>query len=327
MTDHLIAVLSAALIAAGGAPVLAQTTVSTVVADIEASGGLSIGTDGHLYLADFGSALNVAGGSNVYRVDADGGAIEILNGEFGGASGNAFGGDGNLYQSDVGRGEAFRIAMDGSRTRIAQDMTTPVGIAPNADGTAFVTNCTVNRIVHIGSDVGAHVLAEGAPLNCPNGLAFGGDGKLYTVNFSDGAMVRIDPESGAMEVVTRLPGGGNGHLAWANDRFYVASFRGHRIYSVSPDDGAICHIAGSGESGNEDGTGLTASFFRPNGAAVSADGDSFFTNTITTIFQRTDPGLHPNALRRVDGLLSLLDCPAERIVERGEPPEPAESEG
>lgn len=296
-------------------PLGAEVSVTTIVDEIEASGGVSMGPDGHVYVADFGATLQQAGGRNVYRIAPDGSSVEVLNDQFGGASGNAFGTDGHLYQSDVARGEAHRIAMDGTRTLIAAEMASPVGIAPNADGSAYVTNCTVNRILRIDADGTTAIAAEGAPLNCPNGLAFGGDGALYTVNFRDETMVRIDPATGEMQAVAQIPGGGNGHLSWANDRFYIASFRGGRIYSVVP-GGAICHIAGSGEAGNADGDGPGASFFRPNGAAVSADGDSFYTNTIHVIADGGNPGLHPNAVRRIDGLLSMLDCPDDRIVGR-----------
>ncbi|QLC23169.1 hypothetical protein HFP51_13830 [Parasphingopyxis sp. CP4] len=306
-------VISILVIATMGMPAAADVTVSTIVDEIEASGGVAIGPDGHLYLADFGITLSQAGGQNIYRIAADGSSVEVLNSEFGGASGNAFGMDGYLYQSDVARGEAYRIAMDGTRTQIARDMASPVGIAPNADGTAYVTNCVTNQILGINADGTTSVLAEGAPLNCPNGLAYGGDGALYTVNFRDNSMIRIDPDSGEMQIAADFPGNGNGHLAWANDRFYVASFQGGRIYSLIL-GGEMCHLAGSGTEANQDGDGAAASLFRPNGVAISADGDTLYTNTVLSIVGRADPQLHPNSLRRVDGLLSMLECPDDRIV-------------
>jgi sugar lactone lactonase YvrE len=291
-------------------------TVTTMVGGIEASGDVSFGPDGRLYVADFGESLASAGGANIYRIDPETGAIEILSDAFGGASGNEFGADGALYQSDVGRGEVHRVAMDGTRTRLAEGLTTPVGVAPAGDGTVYVVECMANAITRIGPGGATERIAEGTPLACPNGLSLAPDGNLYTVNFRGGAMVRIALPAGEASVVATLPGGGNGHLAWANDRFYVASFRGHRIYSVTM-AGEICLIAGSGEAGNQDGDALAASFFRPNGVAVSADGDTLYTNTITAMLEPQDPALHPNAVRRVDGLLALLDCPEDRRVTGG----------
>ena len=287
--------------------------VSTIVPTIEGSGDISIGADGHVYLADFGESLPRAGGQYIYRIAPDGSSIDSVNGEFGGASGNEFGSDGHLYQSDVARGEAWRVHMDGSRTRLADNLSAPVGITHGPAGTTYVTECTANAITRIGPNGTTVRIAEGAPLACPNGLTHAPDGNLYTVNFRDGALVRIVPRSGATSIIAIVPGGGAGHLAWANDRFYVASFRGHRIYSVTL-AGQVCLIAGTGAAGNQDGALLSSTFFRPNGLAISADGNTLYTNTVTAIVPRDDPSLHPNAVRRVDGLLALLECPAERVV-------------
>lgn len=303
--------LAAALFAA--TPLFAEATVTTIATDIEASGGVAVGPDGNVYVADFGVTLQQAGGANIYRIAPDGSSIEILNAEFGGASGNAFGSDGDLYQSDVARGEAWRVAMDGSRTQIASGMQSPVGIAPQADGSVYVTNCGAHAILRFDPDGTTETIAQGAPLVCPNGLATGGDGNLYAVNFGNDAMVRIALPSGEMTVFANIPSGGNGHISWANERFYLTSYRAGKVYSVTLDR-EICLIAGSGERANEDGDALTASFFRPNGAAVSADGDTLYTNTTLTIVEPQDPQLHPNAVRRVDGLLSMLECPDDRVI-------------
>lgn len=290
--------------------------VTTIVPSIEGSGDLSLGADGDLYLADFGVSLPRAGGERIYRIAPDGGSIDTLNAEFGGASGNEFGTDGLLYQSDIARGEAWRVAMDGRRLKLADSLRAPVGITNGPGGRTYVTECTAHAITRIDDDGTRERIAEGAPLACPNGLTHAPDGNLYAVNFRDGALVRIVPGTGATSVVAMVPGGGAGHLAWANDRFYVASFRGHRIYSVTL-AGRICHIAGSGEPGNADGPLLSATFFRPNGIAISADGNTLYTNTVTVVVPRDDPSLHPNAVRRVDGLLALRDCPADRQVTGG----------
>jgi sugar lactone lactonase YvrE len=299
---HRTIVLAAALFGASAcvsAAARESGLVSTIVPRIEGSGDVSIGPDGNVYLADFGVSLPRAGGQRIYRIAPDGGSIDTLNAEFGGASGNEFGADGLLYQSDIARGEAWRVAMDGRRMKLADSLRGPVGITRGPNERTYVTECLAN--------------AEGPPLACPNGLTHAPDGNLYAVNFRDGALVQIVPATGVTSVVAMVPGGGAGHLAWANDRFYVASFRGHRIYSVTM-AGRICHIAGSGEPGNADGALLSATFFRPNGLAVSADGNTLYTNTVTAVVARDDPSLHPNAVRRVDGLLALLECPPDRLV-------------
>ena len=290
-------------------------TVSTLITDIPASGGLSIGPDGKLYLSDFGSSLKFGGGQHIFRVEQDGSNFTRFASGFGGASGNSFDSHGNLYQSDVARGQVIRVSPRGERTVFGGGLQAPVGIVPDGRGGAYVAQCIAGEITHVNRAGSIRTMAKGDPLNCPNGLARGPSGDLYTVNFRDGALIRIQLPEGEMHVVARIPGGGNGHLAWANDRFYVASFRGHKIYSVTL-FGEVCLIAGSGSKGNDDGPALAASFFRPNGVAVSSDGNSLFTNTITSIVERNSPLLHLNAVRRVEGLRNLLDCPAGRRIEK-----------
>ena len=288
-------------------------TVSTIASQIQGSGGLAIGADGKIYISDFGSSLRSAGGTHILRIEPDGSKIEEFAGGFKGASGSAFGPDGRLYQSDVAGGQAILLSSDGERALIGSGLKAPVGIAPDGHGGAYVAECVRGAITHVAYDGTKRTVALGKPLNCPNGLVIGTSGALYTVNFRDGALVQIDIHTGDMKLVANIPGGGNGHITVANERFYIASFRGHRIYSVNR-TGDICLIAGSGKAGNEDGTALTASFFRPNGVAVTRDGDTLYTNTVTEVVEEDSLLLHLNSIRRIDGLKSLLNCPVERRV-------------
>jgi sugar lactone lactonase YvrE len=222
-----------------------------VTGPIEASGGVSVGPDGRIYLADFGPALGPAGGQNVYRVTPQG-KVELFATGFGGASGNHFGQDGFLYQSDIGRGEVYRVAPDGQRTRIAKDLKDPVGVTPGPGGVVYVAQCGAGIVSRIQPDGTVETVAQGKPLHCPNGLILGPDGALYTSNFFDGSVVRIALPSGAMTVLATVPGGGNGHLTARNGRLYVASFRGNRIFEVTL-QGAVCPLAGSGAAATADG--------------------------------------------------------------------------
>lgn len=307
--------LVAILLLAAATPAQSTPIVSTVIPNINASGDVSIGVDGAIYIADFGATISKAGGTNVYRM-AVGGTPAVFSTGFGGASGNEFGPDGMFYQSDVARGEVYRIEPDGRRTRIAEGLKSPVGIAPGNDGAIYVVQCLANEITRIGPDQLLTTVAKGPPLNCPNGLAFGPDGALYSANFRDGAVVRISLPHGVTTRVATIPGGSNGHLAWANGRFYVASYGGNRLYELSL-DGSVCPLAGTGERGNADGDGASATFFRPNGMAITADGDALFTNTVLIAQDAGDPGLHPNALRKVSGLKSRPACAAQASGERG----------
>lgn len=287
--------------------------VSTIASGMTASGGVSRDRDGRVYVSDFGVSLGKAGGENIYRMNPDGSDLIVWSTGFGGASGSGFGGDDLLYQSDVGRGEVWRVGPDGTRARIASGLRSPVGVAAGPEGRVFVAECGTSAITVIAPDGVMSRLSNGGLLNCPNGLTIGHDGMLYAVNFRDGALLRINPDSGDQSLVATLPGGGNGHIAAANNRLYVASFQGGRIYVVTI-EGMACHIAGDGSTANNDGDGYSASFFRPNGVAISLDGNTLFTNTVSGIHGAEDKILHPNAVRRIDGLLGMLECPKDRLV-------------
>lgn len=275
----------------------ASAEVTTIAGPFEASGGVAVDDHGWIYVADFGAFLNRAGGRNVYRIPARGGRPSVFADGFAGASGNSFGADGMLYQSDVARGEAYSIDGAGVRTRIADGLRAPVGIVRAPGGAIYVAECGASAISRISASGTVSRIAEGAPLNCPNGLTVGGDGALYTVNFNDGAMMRVAAD-GEISTFAAIPGGGNGHLAYANGRFYVASFRGGRLYEVS-EDGDVSVLTGSEERGNEDGTLSEATFFKPNGVAISPDGRTLYVNTTFRAEPYEATELHPNLLRAV----------------------------
>ena len=52
--------------------------------------------------------------------------------------------------------------------------------------------------------------------------------------------------------------------------FYVAQMGGHNICKIVISTGVVTTIAGSGLYGSKDGTGTSASFFRPSGITTDA---------------------------------------------------------
>jgi hypothetical protein len=66
---------------------------------------------------------------------------------------------------------------------------------------------------------------------CPNGLAFDGAGNLYTVNFRNNRMFKIDRQGG-VSLFTTVSERGLGHLCFAADRFYVTAYESHELFQV-----------------------------------------------------------------------------------------------
>ena len=248
--------------AAGAAQVL--TVVDSLVGAV---GGVAVDGIGAIYVADFGET--------VYKVQPDGRVSVFATGLYG-ASGNAIGPRGELYQANFSGHYVSRVDRDGSHEIFAEGFRGPVGVAVDPDGGLYVNNCQGNSVSRVTADGEVTELASGDLFNCPNGIVRHPGGDLYVVNFSDGRMVRITP-GGDASLFAEIPGGGNGHVAFTRGNFYVTAFQSHRIFQVTP-EGEVTLLTGSGTPGQADGNASEATFSWPNGIAVAPTGDRFYVN-------------------------------------------------
>ncbi len=248
------------------------TTLTDTIAG--AVGGVTVDGLGYVYVADFGE--------KVWKV-SPWGETTLFTSAMYGASGNAIDSKGNLVQSNFYGNFVARVSRDGEVRVLADGLKGPVGVAIDPDDNAFVTNCNGNSISRITPEGEVTEFAKSDLLNCPNGIAFGPpQGTLYVVNFSDGRMLKLTPE-GEVEEFALVPGGGNGHVAFASGTFYVTGFRSNRIYAVTL-EGAVSTLAGTGESGTVDGEAGSAQFASPNGIGRSPRGNALYVNDYLTPF-------------------------------------------
>ena len=252
-------------------------TVSTVfvsdsIPGFGAVGGVAADALGYVYVADFRNS--------VWRISPDGAVIRLADGLYG-ASGNAVGPRGDLYQSSFNGNSVSRISRTGEVETYATDhLNGPVGIAVNPAGELFVVNCTAGNVVKIDAQRRSSVFTESELLACPNGITFDDRGDLYVVSFNNTRIVKITRDGVATEF-TNLPGaGGNGHITFARGGFYVTKFRGNQVFRVNR-DGTYAAIAGTGQAGTRDGEALSATFTRPNGIAATTGGKELWVNDLT----------------------------------------------
>ncbi|MEQ9399710.1 MAG: hypothetical protein RJQ04_11160 [Longimicrobiales bacterium] len=238
-----------------------------------AVGGVVVDALGFVYVADFRNS--------VWRYTPEGRVEKYADG-FYGASGNAIGPRGELYQSSFNGHYVSRIERDGTvRTWVDEGLNGPVGMAAAADGTLFVVNCNGNTVSRVAPDRTVSTFADGPLFACPNGITFDDRGDLYVVNFGNTHVVRITPD-GQASSFTQVPGaGGNGHITFARGDFYVTKFRAHQVFRVSA-DGSFSVLAGTGAQGQTDGPAWTAQMSQPNGIAASPSGTTLYVNDLVS---------------------------------------------
>lgn len=281
----------------------AQVTVSTLTGSFNASGGVSIGSDGYIYVADFGIQLNNANGTTVSRVSPVDGSVTTFANGLVGASGNAFDSQGNLFQSNISGGFISKIDPSGNAAFFTStNISGPVGIAIDASDNVYVANCGNNTIAKITPDgATSTVFAASALLSCPNGLTIDENGNLYTCNFGNGNVIKITA-SGIASVLATMPGSNNGHLTYSNGYLFVVDRGGNRIFRVDAQTGQMAHIAGSGACGKADGPALEASFSFPNGIEATPSGDTLYVNDAVPL---CNANLNPIVVRMITGVNSI----------------------
>jgi virginiamycin B lyase len=261
--------LTAALSAAALAGAEPQIRSLSDIIDGHAVGGVTADMIGNIYVADFGET--------VWKVKPEGDRTVFATGLYG-ASGNAIDAEGNLLQSSFYGNSITRIDRQGeARLFVTRGLAGPVGIAVNRKtGETYVANCSGNYIAKIGVDGSAASFAKSDQFRCPNGLAMDLQGNLYTVNFRDNNMFKIDPK-GAVAPFATVSQKGLGHLCFRDDRFFVTAFASHEIYEVKL-DGTVKRILGNGEPGIVDGAGAKARLSYPNGIACNPWGRRLYVN-------------------------------------------------
>jgi sugar lactone lactonase YvrE len=295
-------------------------TVSTLRLDnpLSAPSGLTVDTNGNLYVADTGNNLIQKvqhSGNGSYSVN------KILGGGFGGGCLNSnllspygvvLDSLGILYVSelsgadvlyaDCGQGSFFPY---GTST-----LSSPSAIALRDDNHLYVADTGNHQIQLInqsspgngstswfaGTTSGyANGLSRNAAFSSPTGIAVSRSGDVFVTDYGNCAVRKI---SGG--IVSTLAGAGPGALSCGSTdgtataaRFdhpsgialdptsgnlYVADAVSNKIRRITP-QGVVTTIAGSGASGSLDGTGTSATFNTPTGIAVDSNGNVFVTES------------------------------------------------
>lgn len=231
-------------------------------------GGVAVDSSGSIYVSNFSAT--------VWRIEATGEVVRLTS-TLQGSSGNAVDRDGTLLQASFVDGRIVRIHGDGTVEPFADGFEGPVGITVGNDA-VYVCDCRAGSIARVDRSGSVTTFARDPRFECPNGIAIDETGALYVASFGNPVLVRVSP-SGDTELFATLPGGGNAHIAYDGEAFYVTKIETNQIYRVAR-DGSVELYAGTGEVGVEDGPRLEATFARPNGIAVTPDREALIVNNL-----------------------------------------------
>jgi DNA-binding beta-propeller fold protein YncE len=121
-------------------------------------------------------------------------------------------------------------------------------------------------------------------LNGPVGMAYDQvNDKIFVSNFKDGKIFLVSKE-GIISEVTDTPAS-IGHLDYRDEVFYVTGYNENKIYLVSTNGETLATI-GNGNKATADGGSSQASFFNPNGIAVSKDGKFIYVSQMDGVLRK-----------------------------------------
>ncbi len=239
-------------------------------ARFSAPGGMAMGANGVLYIADTNN-------SRIRAIDLSTGLVSTLAGSTKG------------FLDGIGSAAQFNL---------------PFAVAVGASGLVYVADTYNHRIRVIDPASGAVTTIAGgtfgfddgtgaaAKFRYAGGLAVGTDGNVYVADTYNYRIRRIVPSTG---VVTTLAGSGSpgfrdavggvaklwypiGVAVARDGTLYVADTRNDRIRAIDIATGGVTTLAGS-TSGFAEGSGTSALFNLPKGVAVGPSGTVYVADS------------------------------------------------
>jgi formylglycine-generating enzyme required for sulfatase activity len=162
-------------------------------------------------------------------------------------------------------------------------------------------NVTVTTFAGSGAASSVDGIGTAASFYSPSRVAVDSNGNVYLSEYSGNRIRKISPSGN----VTTLAGSGifgfadgsgiaarfynpTGVAVDANGHVYVADWWNNRIRKIDP-SGNVTTLAGSGSQGAVDGQGSSASFYRPVGVAVDANGNVYVGDQYNNKIRKIDP--------------------------------------
>ena len=217
----------------------------------------------------------------------------------------------NPSTTDVLAGNGVQGAINGTGT--GASFYQPTGVAVDASGNVYVADFRNNLIREI-SPAGAVTTLAGngqqgsangagtvASFNAPTGVAVDALGNVYVAENGSNLIREISPQG----MVSTFAGSGaagfvnaTGTAASftnpqaiaidANGNLYVADYGNNLIREISP-AGVVSTLAGNGNQGSADSTGIAASFNKPTAIAVDAAFNVYVADYGNNLIRKISP--------------------------------------
>lgn len=274
--------------------------------------GVAVDAAGNLFVADYGNNLirkiTPAGVVSTFAGSGVQGSIDAsgILASFNGPKGIAVDVSGNIYVADAGNNLIRKITAGGAVSTLAgadSSFFSPSGIAVDAAGNVYVADAGngLIRMIAASGAVTALPGPSGGLFSNPTGVAVDAASNVFVANFLDNTIYKIS----ALDSVTLFAGSGfqgadNGPAASATFYYpnsvavdtahnvYVADGVNNLIRKIMP-DGMVSTLAGSGQSGAVDSTGVNASFNGPSGLAVDLAGNVYVADSNNNMIRKITP--------------------------------------
>ncbi len=270
---------------------------------------IAVDSSGNVYVADtYNHKIRKIDTNNVVSTFAGTGS----QGDTDGASATFYGpqdvaldSSGNVYVADTYNNKIRKITStgvvstlagtgsQGSNDGVGASATFyyPYGVAVDSSGNVYVADGVNRKVRKITPSGVVSTLAVTGSSGFPQDVALDSSGNVYVADYDGNKILKITPSG----VVSTLAGTGSqgedngvgasatfyrprGVAVDSSGNVYVADTYNHEIRKITP-SGVVSTFVGSGAIGSNNGTGSSATFYRPGGVAVDTSGNVYVADT------------------------------------------------
>ena len=222
-------------------------------------------------------------GTGPQLVFGPGGAETDVGRSFISPEGVAVDAAGNVYVTDTGRQEVFKVTPRGAQTTMGSGLAVPEGVAVDGAGNVYITDSQADAVFKVAP--GGVQTQIGSGFSYPSGVAVDGAGNVYVSDPFVPTVFKITP-AGNQTMVGSNYNTPVGVAVDAAGNVYVADTFDATVFKITP--GGTQTMIGSG-------------LISPAAVAVDAAGDIYITDSATDTVEEVAPnGVESTVVQRLN---------------------------